>query len=61
MSETSSINVFHSEHKYMIAMVVFTVFFMALVLPTFIGWWELEGHVTLDPIEINKAFDAPTF
>jgi hypothetical protein len=61
MQETSNVNVFHSEHKYMIAMVVLSIFFMALVAPTFIGWWELGRHVTLDPIEIAKAFDAPMF
>lgn len=34
---------------------------MALVVSTFIDWWELGRHVTLDPIEIAKAFDAPMF
>lgn len=61
MRETSNVNVFHSEHKYMIAMIVLTIFFMALIVPTFIGWWGLGRHVTLDPIEIAKAFDAPMF
>lgn len=61
MLETSNINVFHSEHKYLIANTVLTIFFMALVLPSFIGWWELGRRVTLDPVEIAKAFDAPMF
>ena len=61
MHETTYINVFHSEHKYMIAMIVLTIFFTALVLPTFGGWWELGRHVTLDPVEVAKAFDAPIF
>ncbi|KAG0650828.1 hypothetical protein D0Z07_2842 [Hyphodiscus hymeniophilus] len=59
MLATGNINVFHSEHKYMIAMIVLTVAMMGFVVPTFIGWWELGRHVTLDPIEIAKAFDAP--
>jgi hypothetical protein len=61
MQATGNVNVFHSEHKYMIAMIVLTTFFMALVVPTSIGWWELGRRVTLDPIEIAKAFDAPMF
>jgi hypothetical protein len=61
MVETTNINVFHSEHKYMIAMIVLTVFFMGLILPTFGGWWELGRRVTLDPVEVAKAFDAPMF
>ena len=61
MQATSNVNVFHSEHKYLIAMIFLTIFFMALVIPTFVGWWELGRHVTLDPIEIAKAFDAPMF
>ena len=59
MLATSNINVFHSEHKYLIAMVVLTVAMMGLVVPTFVGWWELGRHVTMDPIEIAKAFEAP--
>ena len=61
MTETSNINIFHSEHKYLIANTVLTIFFMGLVLPSFIGWWDLGRRVTLDPIEIAKAFDAPIF
>ena len=59
MIATGNINVFHSEHKYMIAMIVLTIAMMGFVVPTFIGWWELGRHVTMDPIEIAKAFDAP--
>jgi len=29
------------------------------IAPTFIRWWELDHSVTLDPIEIAKAFDTP--
>jgi hypothetical protein len=61
MLETSNVYVFHSEHKYMIAMIILTIFLMGLVIPTFIGWCALGRHVTLDPIEIATAFDAPVF
>jgi hypothetical protein len=29
------------------------------ILPTFFGWWRLGRTVTLSPIEVAKAFDAP--
>ena len=58
MQETRSINVFHSEYKYLIASAVLTTVFVILIIPTFIGWWELGRRVTLNPIETAKAFDA---
>lgn len=30
-----------------------------MIIPTFIGWWELGRTITLDLTEIAKAFDAP--
>jgi hypothetical protein len=30
-------------------------------MPTFYGWWELGRNVSLSPIEIAKAFNAPIF
>ncbi|KAM3417070.1 hypothetical protein BST61_g8647 [Cercospora zeina] len=31
------------------------------VLPTFWGWWTLGRPVSMNPLEIAKAFDAPLF
>lgn len=59
MQQTRNINVFHSEYKYLIASTVLTTLFVFLIVPTFIGWWELGRRVTLNPIETAKAFDAP--
>ncbi|KAK4498419.1 hypothetical protein PRZ48_011077 [Zasmidium cellare] len=29
------------------------------ILPTFYGWWTVEAKLTMNPLEIAKAFDAP--
>lgn len=59
MQEVRTINVFKSIYRYMAASTVLTIVCVALVLPTFRGWWELGRSVTLNPLELAKAFDAP--
>jgi hypothetical protein len=61
MLELSSINVFHSEYHYLLGSSLLSTFFVLLVAPTFWGWWKIGRSVTLNPIEIAKAFDAPFF
>jgi hypothetical protein len=61
MLQLSSINVFHSEYHYLLGSSLLSAFFVLLVAPTFWGWWKLGRSVTLNPIEIAKAFDAPFF
>lgn len=59
MQEVRTINVFRSVYKFLAASTVLTVVCVVLVLPTFMGWWELGRRVTLNPIELAKSFDAP--
>lgn len=59
MQQVQPINVFRSIYKYLAASTALTVICVALVLPTFMGWWEIGRGVTLNPIETAKAFDAP--
>jgi Protein of unknown function (DUF3176) len=61
LQENSNINVFHSEYKYLLGSSLLSAMFVLLVAPIFWGWWELGRSVTLNPIEIAKAFDAPFF
>ncbi|KAJ9653393.1 hypothetical protein H2198_007433 [Neophaeococcomyces mojaviensis] len=44
---------------YMVAAVVSSFVCVACVLPAFWGWWELGRKVTLNPIEVANAFQAP--
>ncbi|RFU25198.1 hypothetical protein B7463_g11149, partial [Scytalidium lignicola] len=60
MQQTSNVNVFHSEYRFLISSTVLTTVFVILIIPTFVGWWELGRTVTLNPIETAKAFDAPS-
>ncbi|KAN0099206.1 hypothetical protein V8E51_012981 [Hyaloscypha variabilis] len=59
MNQTSTLNVYRSDFRFLVANTILTLAFIMLIVPTFIGWWELGRTVTLDPIEIAKAFDAP--
>lgn len=59
MQQTENINVFKSDYRFLIGSTILTTALIVLIMPTFIGWWELGRSVTLNPIEIAKAFDAP--
>ncbi|KAH8822087.1 hypothetical protein F5884DRAFT_769927 [Xylogone sp. PMI_703] len=59
MQQTMNVNVFHSEYRFLIASTLLTMLFIMLIVPTFIGWWELGRRMSLNPIETAKAFDAP--
>lgn len=59
MQEVKPVNVYRSIYKYLAASTALTVLCVILVLPTFLGWWEIGRSVTLNPIETAKAFDAP--
>jgi len=59
MNQTSTINVYSSDIRFLVASTVITLAFIMMIVPTFVGWWELGRNVSLDPIEIAKAFDAP--
>lgn len=38
-----------------------TIVVVALIIPSFWGYWELGRKVTLGPLEIANAFEAPAF
>ncbi|RFU27228.1 hypothetical protein B7463_g9107, partial [Scytalidium lignicola] len=60
MQQVRTINVFRSDYRFLIASTVITMVSVVLITPMFLGWWELGRRVTLNPIEIAKAFDAPS-
>ena len=61
MQETATINVFHSDYGFLIGSSLLSAIVVLLIAPTFWGWWEIGRSVTLNPIEVAKAFDAPFF
>lgn len=52
-------SVYITDFRYMIAAVVLSIASVVAVGLTFYGWWELGRTVSLSPLEIAKAFDAP--
>jgi hypothetical protein len=59
MQQTTNINVFQSDYRYLVAATVIALSFVLLISFTFRGWSELGRRMTLNPIETAKAFDAP--
>ena len=48
-------NVYHTNLKWFGAAAAVEVLCIALVLPTFVGWWRLGRPVSFSPIEIAKV------
>lgn len=55
----SIVTVYRIDRGLLVSGIVTTAVLILLVVPTFVGWWELGRPVSLDPIETAKAFDAP--
>ena len=51
--------VYKAEYRYLAGYVVVSVVSILAVLPLFWGWWELGRSVSLNPLEIANAFNAP--
>ena len=51
--------VYVSHYLYLGLALFFTLLSTVAVMPIFIGWWRLGRSVSLSPIEVAKAFDAP--
>ncbi|KAH8687651.1 hypothetical protein BGZ60DRAFT_522299 [Tricladium varicosporioides] len=53
------VTVYSSHYLYLGLALLFTLLSAICIVPIFMGWWILGRHVSLSPIEIAKAFDAP--
>jgi hypothetical protein len=58
MIQTSDINVFESHYSYLAAALALLILGILVVVPTFHGFWELGRAVSLNPLEVAKAFNA---
>lgn len=52
-------NRFHVDFAWFFGAVAVELLCIALVLPTYWGWWRLGRPVSFSPLEIAKAFEAP--
>jgi hypothetical protein len=44
---------------YLAASLAVTILGVAMIVPAFYGWWEIGRKVSLNPIEMAEAFNAP--
>lgn len=56
---TSTRIIYITNYHYLIITAAFSLLGMLTVIPTFWGWWEDGREISMSPLEIAKAFDAP--
>jgi hypothetical protein len=52
-------SIYVTDYRYMAAAMVLGIASVLAIGQTFYGWWELGRTVSLSPLEIAKAFNAP--
>jgi hypothetical protein len=57
--QVASVALYQSHYLYLALASGFTLLSIILVIPTFSGYWNLGRKVSMSPIEIAKAFNAP--
>jgi len=58
-TEIAIVQVYVSHYHYLGGALLVMFLGVVLVFPTFLGWWQLGRKMSLSPIEIAKAFNAP--
>ena len=58
MQPTSNITVFKSNNSYLATALTVMILGVLVVIPTFHGFWNLGREISLNPLEIAKAFNA---
>ncbi|KAH9207812.1 hypothetical protein DL95DRAFT_395741 [Leptodontidium sp. 2 PMI_412] len=59
MTQTSSINVYSSDYKFLGASIALILLSLILIIPLYYGYWKMGRRPTLSPLETAKAFGAP--
>ncbi|KAK3680947.1 hypothetical protein LTR37_021020 [Vermiconidia calcicola] len=54
-------NVFDTNYWYFLAAALVEIICIALVVPTYYGWWNMGRSVSFSPVELAKAFQSPIF
>jgi hypothetical protein len=58
--QENQVTIYRSNYLYLALALLFTLLSALCVAPIFHGWWRLGRKMTLSPIEIAKAFNAPS-
>lgn len=57
--EVQPVNRYRANWPYLAASLAVTILGVAMIVPAFYGWWQLGRKVSLNPIEMAEAFNAP--
>lgn len=58
-TQSRTVNVYRAHYGYLAAAVTLTLVSIAVVVTTFNGFWMLGRDVSMSPLEIARAFNAP--
>lgn len=58
-SGSATHSIYVTDFRYMAAAAALSIASIVAISITFYGWWELGRYVSLTPLDIAKAFDAP--
>jgi hypothetical protein len=59
VSEQQMFAVYTISLPYMIAAAILSLLAIPAIIRLYYGWWELGRSISLDPLELAKAFNAP--
>lgn len=59
VQQTKPVNRYKSTPAYWASSLAITLLSIAMIIPSFYGWWQLGRKVSLNPIEMAEAFSAP--
>ncbi|KAH9213307.1 hypothetical protein DL95DRAFT_506852 [Leptodontidium sp. 2 PMI_412] len=57
--QTKPVNRYKATAAYWASSLTITLLSIAMIIPSFYGWWRLGRKVSLNPIEMAEAFNAP--
>ncbi|PVH71775.1 hypothetical protein DL98DRAFT_539778 [Cadophora sp. DSE1049] len=57
--QTKPVNRYKATAAYWASSLAITLLSIAMIIPSFYGWWQLGRKVSLNPIEMAEAFNAP--
>jgi hypothetical protein len=57
--QEQTIPVYQSNYGFLAGAIIITLLALFLIIPAFRGWWILGRNMSMSPLEISKAFNAP--
>jgi hypothetical protein len=57
--QSRRVSIYRAQYRFLAIAVLFTFIAAISIVPVYQGFWNLGRNVTLSPVEISKAFNAP--